>query len=81
MHLLWQDAYPPAIYERILEIRGVKQSAHVFFCTYVCAPTISTALKLFGSKNYQCMSLVYIKYQSRKNVPFPINVKIAQKLP
>jgi hypothetical protein len=39
---------PPVIYAGILEIRWVKQSIHGFFCTNVYAPTISTALKVFG---------------------------------
>ena len=52
MHLVWQDAYPPVIYVRILEIRWVKQSVHGFFCTNVCAPTISTALKVRGPNKY-----------------------------
>jgi hypothetical protein len=37
VHLVWQDAYPPAICVRILEIRRVKQSVLGFLCTYVCA--------------------------------------------
>ncbi len=41
---------PPAIYVCILEIRGVKQSLHGFFCTYVWAPTITTAIKVFCPK-------------------------------
>jgi hypothetical protein len=36
VHLVWQDAYPPAICVRILEIRRVKQSVLGFLCTYVC---------------------------------------------
>jgi hypothetical protein len=49
---VWQDTYPPAIFVCILEIRWVKQSVHGFFCTNVCAPKISTALKVFGPKQY-----------------------------
>jgi hypothetical protein len=41
---------PPAIYVRILEIRWVKPLVLGFFCTYKCAPTISSALKEFGQK-------------------------------
>jgi hypothetical protein len=52
VHIVGQDAYPPAIYVRILEIRWIKQSVHGFFCTNVCAPTISTALKVFGPNKY-----------------------------
>jgi hypothetical protein len=37
---------------RNLEIRRVKQSIHGFFCTYVCAPTISVDLKGFDPKQY-----------------------------
>jgi hypothetical protein len=37
VHLVWQDAYPPAICVHILEIRRVKQSVLGFLCTYVCA--------------------------------------------
>ncbi len=39
MHLVWQDAYPPAICVGILEIRRVKQSVLGFLSTYVCAQT------------------------------------------
>jgi len=49
---VWQDAYPPANYVHILEIRWDKQSVHGFVCTNVLAPTISTALKVFGSNKY-----------------------------
>ena len=71
MHLVWQDAYLPAIYVHILEIRRVKQLDHGLFCTNVCAPTISQALKVFGPNKYYCMSFLYLKYQSRKHLPFP----------
>jgi hypothetical protein len=50
VHHAWQDACPPAIYVRILKIRGVKQLDHGLFCTFVCAPAISAALKVFGPK-------------------------------
>jgi hypothetical protein len=46
---VWQ-AYSPAIYVRILEIRGVKQLDHGLLCTNVCAPTISATLKVLGPK-------------------------------
>jgi hypothetical protein len=49
---VWHDAYTPAIYVRILEIRWVKQSGHGFFCTNVCATTISTAFKVFDQNKY-----------------------------
>jgi hypothetical protein len=49
---VWQDAYPPAIYVRILEICRVKQLYHGLFCAFVCGPTISAALKVFGPKQY-----------------------------
>ncbi len=46
MHLVGQDAYPPAICVRILEIRS-------WILVYLCVcPTISTALKVFGPKKY-----------------------------
>jgi hypothetical protein len=67
---VWQDAYPPAICVRILEICRVKQSVLGFLCTYVC-PTISTALKVFGPKKYERMFLVYLKSKFRKNMSFP----------
>jgi hypothetical protein len=55
VHLVWQDAYPPAIYVSILEIRWAKQSVHGFFCTNACAPTISTASKVFGQNKVKIM--------------------------
>ncbi len=51
MHLVWQDAYPPAIYVRILEMRRVKQSVPGFLCTYVCAQQFQQLLKCLAPKN------------------------------
>ncbi len=72
---MWQDVYPPAIYVRILEICAVKWWDHGLFCTNVCCPTILAALNLFGPKQHHCMSLQYLKYQSRKKSAISQNWK------
>jgi hypothetical protein len=64
---VWQDAYPPAIYVRILEIRRVEQSVLGFLRTYVCAPTISTALKVFGPNNFSACHF-YISNTNLENI-------------
>ncbi len=80
MHLVWQDAYPPVIYVRILETRGIKQSIHGFFCADVCGSTISVALKVFGPKKIlaHIIGLVILNTNLEKICHF-LELRISQK--
>ncbi len=51
MHLVWQDAHPPATCVRILEIRRFKQSVLGFLCTYVYAQQFQQLYKCLAQKN------------------------------
>jgi len=53
VHLVWQDAYPPAICVRILEIRRVKQSVLGYLHTYVCEKNICVCYWYISNTNLE----------------------------
>ncbi len=71
MHLVWQDAYPPAICVRILEIRRVKQSVLGFLSTYVCAQQFQELKEFQAQKNIGVCYWYNSNTNLEKNMPFP----------
>jgi hypothetical protein len=75
---VWQDAYPPAICVRILEIRRVKQSVLGFLSTYMCAQQFQQLLKFKAQKNISVCYWYISNTNLEKKCRFP-ELRIYQK--
>ena len=67
MHLVWQAAYPSAIYVRFLEIQGPDNQ----FMDSCVLMTASTVLKVFGQKQVSECHWCISNTNLEKNLPFP----------